>query len=124
MRRIDAAFDNSEFSDDEPNAFHLEVVGIGPVPVGDGRTIHGAAITYEGALAGLPPELTEGFDEAPRTNVILVDRADGVSEGAITERFAAEGAAGVAVLDLDEAACEAVADKLRPQLGTTKDQRW
>jgi hypothetical protein len=90
--RLDAAFDNREFGQDsEPVPFRLEVVGIGPVPIGDGRTILGAAMTYEGAIAGLPPEMTEGFDEQPRTNVILVDRADGVTAAAIAERFAAEG---------------------------------
>ena len=82
--RLGAAFDNGE-------PFSLEVVGIGPVPIGDGRTIFGSAMTYEGAAAALPPELTEGSDGAPRTNAILVDRAEGVGEEALAERFAAEG---------------------------------
>ena len=92
--RLDAAFDASEFTGGEPAEtapLSLQVVGIGPVPVGDGRTIHGATMTYDGAVAALPPEMTADFEEGPRTNVIVVDRADGVTEEAIAERFAAEG---------------------------------
>ncbi len=91
--RLEAAFDTSEFtgSPSEGEPFPLEVVGIGPVPVGDGRTVLGATMTYEGALAGLPAEMTAELDEAPRTDVILVDRADGVTDEAITARFATEG---------------------------------
>jgi putative ABC transport system permease protein len=94
--RLDATFDNSEFAGEEQSEtepFRLEVVGVGPVPIGDGRTIHGAAMTYEGALARLPAEMTAEFEEAPRTNVILVDRADGVTADVIAERFAREGIA-------------------------------
>ena len=92
--RLDAAFDSSEFTGGEgteARPFSLEVVGIGPVPVGDGRTIFGAAMTYEGAVAGLPPELTAEFEDVPQTHVILVDRADGVTVEEIAARFEREG---------------------------------
>jgi hypothetical protein len=91
--RVEAAFDTSELTGGagpEPEPFGLEVVGIGPVPREAG-TIHGATMTYEGALAGLPEAFRPPPDEPPRTNVIVVDRADGVSDQAIADRFAAEG---------------------------------
>ena len=66
--RLEAAFDTSEFtegSSPEAEPFPLEVVGIGPVPVGDGRTLLGATMTYEGALASLPAEVSAEVKERP-----------------------------------------------------------
>lgn len=90
--RVDATYDTGEFSDApavDPEPFRLEVVGIGPVPREAGA-IYGATMTYEGALAALPAAFRPPPD-APQTNVIVVDRADGVGDQAIADRFAAEG---------------------------------
>ena len=77
-------------SEGEP--FPLEVVGIGPVPVGDGRTVLGATMTYEGALAGLPAEMTAELRRGAtrRTSSWWTGPTASPTE-AITARFASEG---------------------------------
>lgn len=67
------------------------VVGIGPVPLADGNFDIGSATTVDGMLAHLPVEATGGPDAAPRADFVLVDRAPGVSDATIRERFAAAG---------------------------------
>ena len=91
---LDANLDLTEMTGgalQETEPFTLEVVGIGPVPLGDGNFDIGSAVSYDGLLSHLPPEVTAQVEESPRTDFILIDRADGVTEGAIRERFAAAG---------------------------------
>lgn len=74
--------------------FPLEVVGIGPVPLGDGNFDIGSAVTVDGLLSHLPPEVQAEMaseENADRTDFVLIDRADGVTDDAIVDRFAAAG---------------------------------
>lgn len=90
--RIEAVFDNRDATEGGVALpFSLEVVGIGPVPIGFGPDVFSSTMTYEGALAGLPPEMTAEMQDGPPTNVILIDRADGVTDEALAARLATEG---------------------------------
>ena len=91
--RIDVTYDLSEMTGGELGAgepFAMEVVGIGPVPLADGNFSLGSAVTFDGMLAHLPPELTGG-DEDPRADFLLIDRADGVGDDEIAARLAEAG---------------------------------
>ena len=91
--RIEVAYD-LESATGEPGTgepFTADVVGIGPVPLGDGNFDIGSATTVDGMLAHLPAEITGGPDVEPRADFILVDRAAGVSDADVAARFATAG---------------------------------
>ena len=91
--RIEVAYDLESMTGEpglgEP--FTVDIVGIGPVPLGDGNFDIGSATTVDGMLAHLPAEITGGPDVEPRADFILIDRAAGVTDDDIRERFASAG---------------------------------
>jgi hypothetical protein len=92
--RIEAMLDLTQLTEgaiQESDPFSLDVVGIGPVPLGDGNFDVGSAVTVDGLVSHLPDELRQQFEAEPRTDFVLIDRADGVTDDAIHERFAAAG---------------------------------
>jgi hypothetical protein len=92
--RVDAAFEEGDFSEepgDWGEPFTLEVVGTGPVAVGDGTFERGSAMTDEGLAANLPPDLVGGLPLEQLANFILIDRAEGVTDAQIADRLAAAG---------------------------------
>jgi len=68
--------------------FDLEVVGTGPVPVGDGGFDTGSLMTTEGLVSHYPPEALED-DPSParRADFVAIDRAPGVTDAEIVARF-------------------------------------
>ncbi|HYF45377.1 MAG TPA: hypothetical protein VD926_04140, partial [Acidimicrobiales bacterium] len=95
---VEATFDLSEVLGPEAGsseAFTLQVVGLGVVPIGDGRFDRGMAITREGYMIqerGFRPD-AEDPDDGPGDGIdfLLLDRHDGVTDADIVERLAAEG---------------------------------
>ncbi len=94
---VDARLDLSELTQgaiELTEPFLLEVVGIGPVPLGDGNFDIGSAVTIDGLFSHLPPEVqaqVESEEEVDRTDFVLIDRVEGVTDDAIVRRFAAAG---------------------------------
>ena len=74
----------------ERPARDFEVVGIGPVPLGDGNYDVGTAITFEGYLSFLPDEMAAEA-AAGRTDFVMIRRAAGVDDRAIAARAETEG---------------------------------
>lgn len=72
--------------------FPLEVVGIGPVPIGDGFFDQGSAMTVDGLLSHYPPDAREAGDE-DRTDFMALVRAPGVTDQALVDRLAGVGVA-------------------------------
>jgi len=92
--RIDARLDLTEITGgalEETEPFTLEVVGIGPVPLADGNFDIGSAVTYDGLIGHLPAEVRAQFEADPRTDFVLIDRAEGVTDRDIRQRFAEAG---------------------------------
>lgn len=94
---VEARLDLSELTQgafEMTDPFVLEVVGIGPVPLGDGNFDIGSAVTIDGLFSHLPPEIQAEIgseDNADRTDFVLIDRAEGVTDDEILRRFAAAG---------------------------------
>ncbi len=62
------------------------------MPLGDGNFDIGSALTIDGLVSHLPPEIQAEIEgERDRTDFVLIDRADGVTDDAIIRRFAAAG---------------------------------
>ncbi len=93
--RLDARLDLTEITGgalEMTEPFPLEVVGIGPVPLGDGNFDIGSALTIDGLFSHLPPVVQAQIEaDGPRTDFVLIDRNEGVDDEAIRRRFAAAG---------------------------------
>ena len=90
---VETTMEIEVFGDDGPEIitagpFSLEVVGTGPVPLGDGNFDQGSIMTVDGLVTHYPPEAIDP-ENRERVDFLAMIRSPGVTDEQIVERLAA-----------------------------------
>lgn len=92
---VDTTIEVEVFGEDGPEIitagpFPLEVVGTGPVPLGDGNFDQGTVMTVDGLVAHYPPEAIDPENRG-RVDFLAMVRAPGTTDEQIVRRLTAAG---------------------------------